>query len=268
MNERNLEKKKVLIPLPSFDFDPTETAVPWGILRAAGHEVVFATPQGNRAHADRRMLTGEGLGVWRNTLRADQRGRDAYAALERDDAFQNPLPYEKINSMNFDGILLPGGHAKGMREYLESKRLQDVIAEFFHGKKAVGAICHGVVLVARSRCPRTGKSVLYGYRTTALTRFQELAAWNMTRLWMGDYYRTYAQTVEDEVREELACPDDFEKAIRLPVFRDSPDHLDRGFAVRDRHYVSARWPGDAHLFATEFRRVLERHVPRQRELNE
>jgi putative intracellular protease/amidase len=33
----------VLLPLPDRDFDVTEVAVPWAVLRDAGHEVIFAT---------------------------------------------------------------------------------------------------------------------------------------------------------------------------------------------------------------------------------
>ena len=36
----------VLMPLPACDFDPTEAAVSWQVLSAAGHDVVFATPSG------------------------------------------------------------------------------------------------------------------------------------------------------------------------------------------------------------------------------
>ena len=36
----------VLMPLPAADFDPTEVAVTWQVLSAAGHDVVFATPSG------------------------------------------------------------------------------------------------------------------------------------------------------------------------------------------------------------------------------
>ena len=38
--------------------------------------------------------------------------------------------------------------------------------------------------------------------------------------------------------------------------RDSPARLDLGFTVRDGHYLSARWPGDAHRFANEFATLL------------
>jgi len=43
---------RILIPLPNRDFDPTEVAIPWQVLRAADHEFAFATPDGERAHAD------------------------------------------------------------------------------------------------------------------------------------------------------------------------------------------------------------------------
>jgi putative intracellular protease/amidase len=50
---------RVLVPLPDRDFDVTEVAVPWSILRDAGHQVVFATERaGTVPAADPRLLTG------------------------------------------------------------------------------------------------------------------------------------------------------------------------------------------------------------------
>ena len=48
---------KVLIPIPSRDFDPTEVAVSWDVLRRLGHSVAFATPDGRPGEADDMMLT-------------------------------------------------------------------------------------------------------------------------------------------------------------------------------------------------------------------
>ncbi len=49
------------MPLPSHDFDPTEVAVSWKIVRDAGHEIEFATVDGKRGYVDSMMITGEGL---------------------------------------------------------------------------------------------------------------------------------------------------------------------------------------------------------------
>lgn len=236
----------VLMPLPSRDFDPSETGIPWRVLSGLGHDVVFATPDGEPGVADGRMVTGEGLGLLAPVLKADRNGRSAYDAMIASPAFGQPLGYAAIAGQAFDALLLAGGHAKGMRPYLESALLQGVVAAFFAAGKPVGAICHGVVLAARSTTGN-GRSVLHGRKTTALLRSQELLAWNLTRLYLGDYYRTYPVTVEDEVTSALAGPDDFERGP-MPLRRDTPERPD-GFAVIDGRYVSARWPGDAHRFA-------------------
>ena len=50
-------------------------------------------------------------------------------------------------------------------------------------------------------------------------------------------------------------PEDFISGP-LPVRRDSAARLGVGFTVRDGHYLSARWPGDAHRFASEFAAMI------------
>jgi len=59
--------------------------------------------------------------------------------------------------------------------------------------------------------------------------------------------------VEDEVRK--AGPREFDRGP-WSVARDSPTNLAAGFTVRDGSYLSARWPGDAHRFGTEFAGML------------
>ncbi len=246
--------KKVLIPLPQTGFDPTETGVPWKILTEAGVEVVFATVNGKKATCDNIMLTGKGLGLLAPFLKADKYGQQAYHDMAASTAFKNPLKWSHLKHEDFDGLILPGGHAKGMREYLESEILQQLVVDFFSVEKPVGAICHGVLLVARSHYPN-GKSVLHGRKTTALLASQGLIAWALTCLWMKDYYRTYSQRLAAEVKANLAATTDFIKG-QMPLRRDNPLRLKKGFTVRDKNYLSARWPGDAHRFATEFLKLL------------
>jgi len=239
----------VLVPLPQTDFDPTEAAIPWRLLTEAGFEVRFATPDGRPASADSVMVTGRGLGPAKSILRADARGRDAYARLVEDPAFNRPLAYQDMRMADFSCLHLPGGHAPGMKELLESPAVHRVIADFFAANKPVAAVCHGVVAVSRSRTEDL-TPVLRGRKTTALPERMELAAWRLTRRWMGDYYRTYPITVQAEVTVALGEPGDFLTGPRS-LFRDSPHRLGRGFVVRDGNYVSARWPGDIHRYSRE-----------------
>lgn len=185
----------VLIPLPTRDFDPTETGVPWLELTRRGHQVRFATPAGEVAEADPRMVHGTGLGPLKAILRADANGRAAYAAMAANASFRTPWDYERAAKEQVDGLLLPGGHAPGMREYLESATLQSIVTRAFERDIPVGAICHGVLLAARAR-RRDGRSVLFGRKSTALTQNLELTAWALTVAWLGNYYRTYPETVQ------------------------------------------------------------------------
>lgn len=248
--------KKILMPVPHYGFDPTEVAVPWKILTARGMDIVFATPEGKPACADTLMLRGDRLGIWKPLLRARQDAVEAYGEMEASSAFIEPCAYAGLKAENFDALLLPGGHDKGVKEYLESSVLQNLVVGFFRADKPVAAICHGVVLAARSIDPETGKSVLYNYRTTALLKTQEMLAYRLTRSWLKDYYLTYPEiTVEDEVSNALSSEGNFVKGPN-PLLRDDLDHLGRGFTVRDRNYLSARWPGDAYCFSNRFAEML------------
>ncbi len=245
----------ILMPLPAEGFDPTESAIPWKVLSKEGKEVRFATPGGLPGIADPIMVTGKGLGLLSALLRANQDARQAYARMTADAKFQKPLQWEDLRASDFSALILPGGHAPGMREYLESTVLQNLVADFFRAGKPIGAICHGVVLACRSVDAKTGKSVLYGRKTTALLKSQEMAAWMLTRVWMGSYYRTYPTPVEDEVRASLQDPAHFLLGP-TPMKRDTEANTAGSFTVSDGSYVSARWPGDAHKFTHDFLKIL------------
>lgn len=75
---------KILMPLPDRDFDVTEVAVPWRVLRDAGHEIVFATEAaGTRPAADPRLLTGVIFGK----LGAEPEPRQFYRELVESSEF-------------------------------------------------------------------------------------------------------------------------------------------------------------------------------------
>jgi putative intracellular protease/amidase len=139
---------RVLIPLPDRDFDVTEVAVPWHILRDAGHQVVFATErEGTIPAADPRLLTGVLFGQ----LGAAAEARDWYAELTKAAEFRSTVAWDGLDPAAFDGLLLPGGHAPGMRQYLGSAALREQVARFWRLGRPVGAICHG--MAARTLLP-------------------------------------------------------------------------------------------------------------------
>ncbi len=252
-----MNSKKILCPLPAYGFDPSEASIPWKMLTESGIELVFITPNGKKSAADNWILKGHHLGIWKAFLRAGKDAVEAYSQMNKSPAFCRPLNYTNVDAKDFDGILLPGGHDKGIKEYLDSEILQDLVVDFFAAKKPVGAVCHGVVLVARSIDPATGKSVLDHYKTTSLLKSQELLAYQLTRLWLHDYYLTYPDiTVEEEVKSVLSNKQNFLRGP-LPLLRDNLKHLDRGFVVVDRNYLSARWPGDIYKFSIEFLKMIE-----------
>lgn len=251
-----MKQKRVLIPIPIYGCDPTEVAIPWKLFSENNIKVVFATPNGKKASADAIMVNGAKLGILKSTLGARKDAITAYYEMENSEEFSNPEKYSDISEQNFEAILLPGGHDKGVKGYLESKVLQQLIVNFFNAQKPVAAICHGVVLVARSINSTTGKSVIHNYKTTSLLKSQELLAFNLTRIWMGDYYLTYpGLTVEDEVKSVLSDTSNFIKG-KTPILRDGANKMKRGFVVKDRNYLSARWPGDVYNFSETFIKMI------------
>jgi putative intracellular protease/amidase len=239
----------VLIPVPDHDFDVTEVAVPWRLLTRLGHVVRFATEHGGTPPAaDQRLLDGVIFG----RLGAAAEPKAFYAEMHSDEEFQAPLPWADLRPDEFDGLILPGGHAPGMRQYLGSDLLRRKVAEYWALGRPVGAICHGVLVLARIRHPTTGRSPLYGRRTTCLPKYLERTAFVTTAWRLGRYYRTYPEYVEDEVRGALRDPTDFVRGPRVLSKRGSQADDGPAFCVEDDNYVSARWPGDAYQFAKRF----------------
>jgi putative intracellular protease/amidase len=235
----------ILIPLPDNDFDPTESATPWKVCKDRGWRVTFATEHAAVAAADPRLL----MGVLRGPLGAGPKGLANYRAMASSQEFQQPIPYVDIDPDQFDAVSLTGGHAPGMKQYLESEVLQGKMVAFWKGGKVVGAICHGVLVLARAIDPATGRSILYGSKVTALTKDLETTGYLLTFWLLGRRYRTYNCYVADEVRNALARPDDFKhgKAMVIP------------YTFTDSRLITSRWPLDAMQYSLGLADLVERH---------
>ena len=225
---------RVLIPLPSEDFEPTEVAAPWRVLRDGGVEVVFATPDGKPGACDPLALEG----VVFKQIGAKPADAVIYGEMQADSAFRNPIPCDAIEVEEYVALHLPGGHAPGMVHYLESGVLQHKVAEFFVADKLVSAVCHGPVVLARTIDPRTKRSVLHGRRVTALTKLLERSGYLLTMWTLGKRFRTYPEYVQDEVIEAVGDRTKFEKGPLVPSYSNP-------YTLTDGKLITARWPGDA-----------------------
>ena len=212
-------------------------------------------------------------------MRANRDARRAYAEMIANPDYVAPERWDAVDASAYDGLLLPGGHrARGMRGYLESEILQHLVAHFFEKQKPVAAICHGVLLAARSVSKRTGRSVLHGYQTTALTWAFENSAWSVARFSRGSGIPIITGPIWSRPgNPEAICRCSRKSRARwrepklprcargrsalspqdLGLVRNSMDDETPAFVVRDRNYVSARWPGDIHTFAKAFSGMLK-----------
>lgn len=209
--------------------------------------MAFATSDGSTGACDPDMLSGVLLG----TVKALPEHAAAYRRMIRTKAFQDPLGYADIEPRSFSLLVLPGGHAAGMRQYLEDRTLQDAVVNFFRADAPVGAICHGTVVLARSIDSTTGKSVINGRTLTGLPKRFEKGAWLATKATRGDYFRTYPEWVQDEVQRSIGPNGEWKPGPLLPMHS-------KDFVVEDGNLVTARWPGDAERFGASLVELLTR----------
>ena len=244
----------ILIPLPDHDFDVTEVAVPWRLLTDAGHQIVFATEAGAGAPAaDPLLLTGVVFGK----LGAEPEPSQFYDEMIASSAFNNPIAWASIDPTGYDGLLLAGGHAPGMKQFLGSELLQSKVAEFWALQRPVAAICHGVLVLARAK-GADGRSILAESQTTCLPKYMERLAYWLTFWRRGRYYRTYPAYVQDEVRAALEDPSSQFHRGPFNLGKRGTAADDRAtFLVKDGRYLSARWPGDAYALTVAFSTMLE-----------
>jgi len=88
----------------------------------------------------------------------------------------------------------------------------------------------------------------------------EALAFGLSFWKLGRYYRTYPAYVESEVRAALASSSDFNRGPITLGDRGTQGDDSAAFVVEDGNYISARWPGDAWLFA----RTVVAHLKAQR----
>lgn len=130
-------KPVVLMLLPALDYDPTESAVIWDALAAAGIDLQFATPSGEPAYADSR-LADESFSVLSPVLMTKPESVSVYRRMTEDPHFRKTRPYEAVDLDNVEGLFIPGRHAKAVRTMLESSVAQQIAVSAFARDLPVG----------------------------------------------------------------------------------------------------------------------------------
>lgn len=236
----------ILLPLPDYDFDPTEASIPWSVCHSKGWKVTISTEHGAAAQPDFNKLKGLLPGI----LTAGPRAQEAYRLMSQDASYQRPIPYSEIDPEHYHAILLPGGDAPRMRQYLESELLRSKVLLFYKLGKIIGAICHGTLVLARTVDPQTGQSIIYGHKITTVPKGLDKTAYLLDSWFTKRGYIMYSSCVEDEVRGCLKDPADL--TFGPGIF--TPYVVSDGLLVTSRTYI------DAEKFSDCFANVLEKET--------
>ncbi|GGW10839.1 peptidase [Streptomyces capoamus] len=141
-----------------------EAVVPYQAVKAAGHEVVVATPGGVVPTVDRASLAPE--------FNGGQEGADRVArALEEMTELRTPVKLAEVDLGEFAAVFYPGGHGpmEDLAVDAESGRL--LVAALDSGKP-LAVVCHGPAALLAAVRP-DGTNAFAGYRAAAFTNEEE-----------------------------------------------------------------------------------------------
>ncbi|MFF7442846.1 type 1 glutamine amidotransferase domain-containing protein [Streptomyces sp. NPDC008122] len=144
-----------------------EVIAPYEALKAAGHEIVVATPGGVVPTVDAGSLSPEANG--------GQDGADkAAAALASISEIENPVKLEDVRPADYDAVYYPGGH--GPMEDLAGNAVSGrLLADTLRSGKPLAVVCHGpAALLAATDAD--GSNAFAGRKVAAFTNAEEMQA--------------------------------------------------------------------------------------------
>jgi putative intracellular protease/amidase len=144
-----------------------EAVAPYEAFKAAGHEVVVATPGGVVPTMDRGSLAPE--------FNGGQEGADRIAnTLASMVELQRPIKVEEVNLDDYAAVYYPGGHGpmEDLAVNADSGRLLTLALE---SGKPLGVVCHAPAALLAAIRP-DGGNAFAGYRLTGFTNTEETQA--------------------------------------------------------------------------------------------
>ncbi|MFD7326205.1 type 1 glutamine amidotransferase domain-containing protein [Streptomyces sp. NPDC059875] len=141
-----------------------EAAAPYEAFKAAGHEIVVATPGGVVPTVDRSSLAPE--------FNGGQEGADRIAAvLASISELQHPITLEDVNLEEYAAVFYPGGHGP-MEDLAVDRASGRILIDALDSGKPLAVVCHGpAALLAAVK--DDGTNAFAGYRVAAFTDEEE-----------------------------------------------------------------------------------------------
>ncbi|WP_327371123.1 type 1 glutamine amidotransferase domain-containing protein [Streptomyces sp. NBC_01217] len=144
-----------------------EAVAPYEAFKAAGHEIVVATPGGVVPTVDRGSLAPE--------VNGGQEGADKVTAtLDSIAEIKNPIRLEDVNPDDYDAVFYPGGHGP-MEDLAVDATSGKLLIDTLDSGKPLAVVCHApAALLAATRAD--GTNAFAGYRVAAFTDAEEAQA--------------------------------------------------------------------------------------------
>ncbi|AIS01367.1 type 1 glutamine amidotransferase domain-containing protein [Streptomyces glaucescens] len=142
-----------------------EAVAPYEAFRAAGHEVVVATPGGVVPTVDKASLAAE--------VNGGQEGADRIAAaLASMTELERPVRLEDVDLDEYAAVFYPGGHGP-MEDLAVNAASGRLLTDALVSGKPLGVVCHGpAAMLAATR--EDGSNVFAGYEVAAFTDAEEI----------------------------------------------------------------------------------------------
>ncbi|MER6350037.1 type 1 glutamine amidotransferase domain-containing protein [Streptomyces sp. NPDC001595] len=141
-----------------------EAVAPYEAFKAAGHEVVVATPGGVVPPVDKGSLAAE--------VNGGQEAADRLArALDAMAELRQPIRLEDVDLGEYAAVFYPGGHGP-MEDLAVDATSGRLLIDALESGTPLGVVCHGpAALLAAVR--QDGSNAFAGYRVAAFTDAEE-----------------------------------------------------------------------------------------------
>ncbi|MFE9578717.1 type 1 glutamine amidotransferase domain-containing protein [Nocardia sp. NPDC006044] len=144
-----------------------EFAVPYEAAKAAGHEIVVATPGGVVPPVDQGSLAPD--------VNGGQEGADQRAAvLAASTELQHPIALSEVDLDDYAAVFYPGGHGP-MEDLAVNPESGELLTAALQSGKPLAIVCHGPAALLAAVGP-DGGNAFAGYTLTGFTNVEEQQA--------------------------------------------------------------------------------------------